>query len=114
MRSVTVFARRPRPGRVKSRLSPALPPAEACRLYRGMLLDAIEAVAGSGADRRLVHRAAPAGGEDWELPPGVESRAQADGDLGDRLGAAFAELLRDPGDRAVAIGADCPGLDGRA
>ena len=113
MRSVTIFARRPRPGTVKSRLSPALPPAEACRLYRGLLLDAIAAVRACAVDRRLIHWAdeedTPASGVPHE---GLEPARQRGGDLGARLAAAFDELLQAPGERAVAIGADCPEIDG--
>ena len=41
MRRLAVFARWPMPGRVKSRLSPALPPPLACELHRGMLEDTL-------------------------------------------------------------------------
>ena len=119
MRSVTIFARRPRPGTVKSRLSPALPPNEACRLYRGMLLDAITAACESSADRRVVHWADPPGDGEEDTPTlperlgaGLDSALQRGNDLGDRLAAAFEDLLQAAGDLAVAIGADCPELDG--
>jgi len=119
MRSVTILARRPRPGTVKSRLSPALPPNEACRLYRGMLLDAITAARESSADRRVVHWADPPGDGSEDTPglaeslgAGLGSALQRGNDLGDRLAAAFEDLLQAPEDRAVAIGADCPELDG--
>ena len=113
MRSVTVFARRPRPGQVKTRLSPALPPDEACDLYRAMLLDAIAAAAHAGADRRLVYWAdAGDGSEHILLPAGFEPMLQRGQDLGERLATAFAEMLPTAEDRAVVIGADCPDLDG--
>ena len=47
---------------------------------------------------------------DSVLDPHWEVVAQVDGSLGDRLAAAFAHLLRVPGDRAVIIGSDSPDL----
>lgn len=44
------------------------------------------------------------------LDPHWEVVAQVDGSLADRLTAAFAHLLRTPGDRAVIIGSDSPDL----
>ena len=43
MRRLAVFARSPAPGRVKSRLSPALPERLAAALYAGLLADAFAA-----------------------------------------------------------------------
>jgi len=112
MRRVAVFARPPVPGRVKTRLSPALPPAAACALYRGMLADALAAAGGAKrADERIVYwaealpEAAAAG------TPGWIARRQRGADLGERLAAAFDELLAGADDRAVVIGADAPALD---
>ncbi len=106
MRRIGLFARVPEIGRVKTRLSPALPAVPATRLYRGMLEDARDAVCAAGADERCVYweaGAAPA------LAGALVERAQRVGDLGERLAAAFAELLPRAGDRAVICGADTPG-----
>ena len=111
MRSIAVFARHPVPGRVKTRLSPALPAPLACDLYRGMLGDALEAAHASRADQRLIFWAETDGGpRDPEVPAGFEARLQSGRDLGDRLETAFAELLCAAGDQAVVTGADCPTL----
>jgi rSAM/selenodomain-associated transferase 1 len=42
---------------------------------------------------------------------GVVVQVQRGADLGERLSGAFADLVASPGDRAVAIGADCPDLN---
>ena len=47
----------------------------------------------------------------FDVPAGVDIRVQEGADLGERLTSAFASMLAGPGDRAVAIGADCPDLD---
>src|SRR5690349_7456906 len=99
MKSIAVFARWPAPGKVKTRLSPALPPELACTLYRAMLADAFAAAATTSADRRLVYWAErpgkvsetdEAGGTadtaDPGAPGGFEVRLQRGADLGERLG----------------------------
>ena len=113
MRRVCVFAKPPVEGRVKTRLTPALPPALACGLYRAMLEDALEAARRCAADgRSLIWAEAPADGAGFAAA-GFEVHAQQGADLGERLANAFAGLLRTPDDRAVVIGADCPGLSAR-
>lgn len=93
---------------MKSRLSPALPAGLAAAFYAGMLADAMDVLAAAQADERLVYWAGPPG----EVPFGVQSRAQVEGDLGDRLTAAFDDLIFAPGDHTLVVGSDVPGLDG--
>ncbi|HYM79800.1 MAG TPA: TIGR04282 family arsenosugar biosynthesis glycosyltransferase [Candidatus Limnocylindria bacterium] len=114
MKRIALFARRPEAGRVKTRLSPALPSELAHRLYRGMLLDAFGALRAVPDVQRLLYWADPpvAAGEDSD-PAGFEVRAQRGADLGARLANAFAELLDPPGAHAIVIGADCPELGPR-
>jgi rSAM/selenodomain-associated transferase 1 len=108
---IAVFARWPAPGRVKRRLSPALPEALACDLYRALLADALATAAAAAADTRTLWWAgAPADRSAFELPAGFAVRDQDGADLGARLERACAELLARPTDRAVIIGADCPDL----
>jgi rSAM/selenodomain-associated transferase 1 len=132
MRSAGLLARWPSPGRVKTRLGPALPADLACRLHAAMTCDTLEALAQSPVDRRVLFLAgapeilgAPHPERIWPglfeaggasaTPPAwiarVELRAQAGADLGARLGSAFTTLLRAPGDRAVVVGSDAPDLD---
>ena len=106
MRRLAVFARAPEPGRVKSRLSPALPPALAARLYAGLLEDTFVAAAGCTVDERHVYWADEAGA----AASGFHARLQRGTDLGDRLRAGFGELLLGAGDRALVIGSDTPAL----
>lgn len=111
MKRLAIFARWPAPGAVKSRLSPALPAALACDLYRAMLDDALAVVAESAAEECYLYWAdPPADQRGFETPDGVLARHQVGIDLGERLGRAFGELLTGPGDRVIAIGADCPDL----
>jgi rSAM/selenodomain-associated transferase 1 len=112
MDRVALFAKWPAPGRVKTRLSPALPPALAHDLYRAMLEDALGTAAGARAGERFVYWAdapQPRGGV--SVPGSIAERDQEGADLGERIEHAFGELLRASGDRAVIVGADCPALD---
>ena len=108
---IAVFARWPAPGRVKTRLSPALPGALACDLHRALLGDALAAAAATEAGTRTLWWAgAPADRSAFDLPAGFEAREQTGDNLGARLERACAELLRSPDDRALVMGADCPDL----
>src|SRR5262245_47409701 len=107
VKSVALFAKRPEAGDVKTRLSPALPAPLAAALYRGMVLDALDAIAGVADAERWVYWA-EAGDAAIDAPPGIGIRTQSGGDLGDRLALAFdAMCARGP---AIVIGADAPRL----
>ncbi|MFI7409496.1 DUF2064 domain-containing protein [Streptomyces sp. NPDC049627] len=87
MTTLLVIAKEPRPGRVKTRLTPPFTPEEAAALAEASLADTLEAVARTPARRRvLVLDGAPG---PW-LPPGFEVVAQCAGGLDERLAAAFA------------------------
>ncbi len=108
-----VFAREPVPGRVKSRLVPALGEEAVAVLYRKMLEGVLETVAGlAGAQGELWCDAA-----EREAPVCMELAArfglglwrQSGADLGERM---FRALASGAGDGpAVLIGSDCPGYD---
>ncbi|MFJ8536001.1 DUF2064 domain-containing protein [Streptomyces sp. NPDC093591] len=87
MTTLLVIAKEPRPGRVKTRLTPPFTPEEAAVLAEAALADTLEAVARTPARRRvLVLDGAPG---PW-LPPGFEVVRQCAGGLDERLAAAFA------------------------
>src|SRR6266487_3742697 len=99
MRRLAVFARPPLPGRVKTRLSPALPPALACGLHRAMIDDTLVTGRRAGADQRVLFWADdPGAGPE---PEGFSVRLQQGSDLGARLEHAFRGLLA--GDAAAVI-----------
>lgn len=108
MDRIAVFARRPLEGRVKTRLSPALPTRLAVALYNGMLRDSLNAAEKCGADERWLFWAEPVGPS--FAPRGWHENFQPEGDLGARLEHAFDSLFT-PRSRAVIMGVDCPRLD---
>jgi rSAM/selenodomain-associated transferase 1 len=108
MDRIAVFARRPLEGRVKTRLSPALPARLAVALYNGMLRDALDAAEACGADEQWLFWAESVGPS--FAPRRWRESIQPEGDLGARLEHAF-DTMFTPRSRAVIIGADCPRLD---
>ena len=104
---IAVFARRPEPGRVKTRLSPALPAELASQLYAAMLNDTLETVRQARADSRTVFWADVP--DESRSPAGFFWHSQKGAELGARLSDAFDTLLADGG-HAVTVGSDCPGL----
>lgn len=110
MKRLALFAKPPVVGRVKTRLSPALPSEIACRLYRALLEDTIAELDEADADEHCVWWTEPAiDGTVVNVPKRWRSEIQVGADLGQRLQRAFAVLLED-GAHALIVGADCPGL----
>lgn len=109
---VIVFAKAPVPGRVKTRLVPALGAAGAARLHARLARRALAtAIAAGCGDVELCcapHRRHPffaAAARRF----GVRLTAQGSGDIGERMRRAMARGLRDH-DAVVLIGSDCPSL----
>ena len=115
MRTIAIFARWPRVGHTKTRLTPGLTADLAHLLHVAMLRDALDAALGAPAGRRTLWWAgAPAERVRFLVPEPIEVFDQPAGDLGDRLAHTFAALHRTPGDRVMIIGSDCPWLEAAA
>lgn len=96
-----VIAKEPRPGRVKTRLSPPLTAADAADLAAAAIADTFAAAHASGADRVVLALDGRPG--DW-IPPGTEIVDQGEGDLDVRLTRAWSRA-RGP---FLQIGMDTP------
>lgn len=115
MTTVIVFAKAPVPGLAKTRLAPALGPDGAAALAQRLLDHAVRQALESGlgpvdlcVTPDLHHPAlAP-----LAVLPGVSLSDQGDGDLGERMAAAFNRVLA-AGGPALLIGTDAPSLDAR-
>ncbi|TXH74004.1 TIGR04282 family arsenosugar biosynthesis glycosyltransferase [Thiobacillus sp.] len=110
---IIVFAKAPQPGRVKTRLIPALGEAGASRLAEWMLHHALETAWATDIGPVELCIDSTTGSADWhgsQLPPGVETSAQGEGDLGARMARAARRSL-DSRQRVLLIGTDCPQLD---
>lgn len=87
MTTLLVIAKEPRPGRVKTRLTPPFTPEQAAALAEASLVDTLQVLLATPARRRvLVLDGAPG---PW-LPPGFDVVPQCGGGLDERLAAAFA------------------------
>jgi rSAM/selenodomain-associated transferase 1 len=101
--ALLVIAKEPLPGRAKTRLTPPCTPAQAAQLAQAALLDTLDAVARTPAERRvLIFEGDPSR---W-LPAGFEVIPQRGNGLAERLAAAF-EDVNEP---ALLVGMDTPQL----
>ncbi|MDH3627585.1 MAG: TIGR04282 family arsenosugar biosynthesis glycosyltransferase [Acidobacteriota bacterium] len=105
MPTLLLLTRRPRPGRVKTRLIPPLTPSQATTLYGAFLADQVLRL------RRLSDVARPEVCSDVPVAyDDMDCTLQGEGDLGTRLARAF-ERLHDAGrGPVVAIATDAPTL----
>ncbi len=109
---VIVFARAPEPGKVKTRLIPALGDAGAAALHRRLVMHCLR----EATDAKLGPVelwCAPDTGDPFfrecERRFGVSLRSQGEGDLGVRMRRAFEAVLARTS-RAILVGSDIPGL----
>ena len=109
---LAVFVKEPRPGAVKSRLAARMGPENAAALYRAIAEEEIRRTAPRGDEYDRLFFFAPAGArpaiEAWLS--GEALVAQAEGDLGLRMAAAFREAFESGARRVALVGSDVPWL----
>ena len=98
---VLVMAKSPVPGKVKTRLCPPLTQKEAAAIAEAALADTLDAVAATGADRRIIALEGEPG--PW-LPSGFEVIRQR----GDGFDQRLANAWDDAGEGGIQIGMDTP------
>lgn len=111
-KALLIFAKRPVPGSVKTRLAPSLSHTEAAEFYRCMLEDILARTASladvkrflfyDGGDETLGYFTATA--------PGVTCIPQRGKDLGERMTEAFREAFAMGHGPTIIIGTDSPDL----
>jgi len=112
--TLLIFTRYPVPGRVKTRLIPALGPEGAAQLMARLTAHTLSRAQTFANRHRLSLVVYYDGGSisrmrDW-FGPHLRYRPQISGDLGQRLRAALAETLAAGPQPVVIIGSDCPDL----
>jgi rSAM/selenodomain-associated transferase 1 len=110
-RVLGLFAKRPVPGEVKTRLAAETSPAWAAQVAEACLLDTLDQLAGINAHR--VVGFAPLDAEAYfaEVVRGrFELVPQVQGDLGERMSAFFTQQLTAGAEKVVLTGADSPSL----
>jgi glycosyltransferase A (GT-A) superfamily protein (DUF2064 family) len=100
---LTVVAKEPVAGRVKTRMSPPCTPDEAAAIAEAALADTLDAASGCGADRVVLALDGDPG--PW-LPAGVEVVPQGGGPFAERLQRVWARV----GTPGLQIGMDTPQL----
>jgi rSAM/selenodomain-associated transferase 1 len=113
---LVVFAKAPQPGRVKTRLSPPLSPAEAAELYRCLLLDVLDESAAAalllGLEAVLAVDPPGATAElSARTPVGFRAVAQGAGELGARMSHVARQAAASGAPFALLRGSDSPCLD---
>jgi rSAM/selenodomain-associated transferase 1 len=108
-----LFVKAPVPGQVKTRLTPALTPEQACGLYRSWACDIYRRSSEWGGAQIEVayapHPSFPT--PDWvSAEASVASFEQEGKTLGEKLIRAFSSGFSRGADRVVIIGSDSPGL----
>lgn len=107
---VVVLAKRPVPGRVKTRLTPPFAPDQAASLAAASLADTLDAVGAAPVAARVLAFDGHAGG--W-LRAGYDLVDQVGGGLGDRLAAAVRDAYEMHGLPVLLVGMDTPQLTPR-
>ncbi len=118
-RVVVVFAKRPAPGAVKTRMCPPLSPEQAAQLYAAMLDDVLATTAvAAAAARAQTWLAVDPPDAIAELlsrcPPGFRGHAQCGPDLSARMEHAVASAAAAGFDRILLRGSDNPALPSAA
>lgn len=113
--AVVVFAKAPRAGEVKTRMSPPLTPQQAAQLYAALLDDVLEATAAWARALGLtavlaVHPPQARGELARRAPSGFRAVAQRGADLGARMEWAAAEAAAGGARRILLRGSDSPVL----
>jgi rSAM/selenodomain-associated transferase 1 len=109
---IVIFAKAPRPGKVKTRLIPALGAEGAAALAGYLLHSTLDEVLQSQADSVELCTEPAFADPAWHgvsLPAGVNLSSQGAGDLGERM-ARVAQRVLNQGERVILIGTDCPDL----
>lgn len=108
---VALMVRTPIPGRVKTRLIPALGTDGACQLYQAMVSDILANIGQSCLPLYLFYA-----GSEIDLPQAwlagtARAWPQRGEDIGERMAAVFADCFAAGADAVILVGSDIPALD---
>ena len=104
-----VFAKAPVSGRVKTRLTPPLPPDEAAALYEASLRDVVAVCARERARVELWYHDDDYARSYFALEfPHIMQAQQASGHLGNKMHDAFERSFADGAQRVMIVGSDVP------
>ncbi len=106
--ALTVFAKQPCPGTVKTRFCPPLRPDEAAELYTTALQETVERLSSAPCSLLICY----VGDRAWfdRTFPGMHLLSQGDGDLGHRLTTTSKALFKSGSGPLLLVGSDSPDL----
>ena len=112
MTRIVIFAKAPVPGKVKTRLIPAIGAEAAAGLAAEMLDRAAREALDSDVGAVELCGDPEVGHRGWlgQVPPGLIRTSQGEGDLGERLARAAKRVIAG-GESVLLVGTDCPELD---
>ena len=108
--AIVLFAKKPEPGKVKTRLAAGVGEARAVEMYRAMVEHTVAEARAIDATCWLYYAPDDAGRYMRNWLGEMLAEPQDNGDLGDRMLGAFKDGL---GAKTVIVGTDCPALDRR-
>ncbi len=106
-----IFIKNPRLGYVKTRLAATVGEEAALAIYL-QLLDKTRQAALMSTSERWLWYSDHLGSDDGWSDAAFSKKIQHQGDLGERMAAAFEQGFANGANKAVIIGSDCPELDG--
>ncbi len=104
--AILIFVRPPEPGKVKTRLAAVIGAEKALQVYIFLLKHTAGLVSSLGI-QLFVFYAGDVVAHDMFTGPQVTKLQQGEGDLGERMDAAFTEVFSRGFGQAVIIGSDC-------
>lgn len=108
-KALIIFVKDPVPGKVKTRLIPAVGEETATAIYKTLLSHTERVCSEVQSDRFVFYADEVVKDDIWRENLYIK-KAQQGGDLGERMSAAFHELFNEAYKRIVIIGSDCPEL----
>lgn len=106
--ALLIFIKNPEKGKVKTRLAKTLGDDQALKIYLALLAHTRKTVEVIEADRYLYYSSFINKEDDWESRS-FKKALQIEGDLGQKMGAAFKEVLAQH-EKVLIIGSDCASL----
>lgn len=111
---LVIFSRYPKPGESKTRLIPAIGSEKAAMLQRHMTEDTVLKARKLASLLGIEVKIFYTGGSQLEMQTWLGDfhfEKQVDGDLGNKMAAAFDQTFLENGAKVVIVGTDCPDLE---
>ncbi len=107
--AVIAFSKEPKPGTVKTRLSPQIPPEGAAYIYEALLWDTIDILIALKEAEKYIFFTPDDSSYFLDLErSGFRVIPQTSGSLGDRMAKAISLIIEETGLPAMITGTDCP------